>query len=396
MHILQLCLGYPPSYHAGGAAISAELVTRELVKSGYRVTVIAPKLSGSKYNAGIRTSEIAHHKGSLFFHCGTYLQSGFKTINPAAFFVIERYVRKCDLVIIHGLRTFFGTIGSFACWRLDKPYILFPHGMAIARWRSITSKRIFDSSIGRLIMAKAEMILCLSEIETSETLTYHGVQKSKVITTRFEHSQRLEGKRVFFAEGNEKEMCASILCLGRVVPEKGIDLLIEAIKDAQIKSKYRIIVGGPLEDAVYSDQLKRAAEASGIEIEFVGMLTPEQIQEHFAKSELLALVSQYESWGRVVYEALQFGVPVLVTETCGIARQITEKDGVVVSRNVEEIRNALVKLSRDKFSVLREISGSCGVDNMSFNGEKFRSIIDGFIQKAISKKGRTWKQRIQL
>ena len=104
--VLQICLAYPPNYNGGGAALTSAALNSALLARGNRSMVVAPKLSGAVFTRPRFIGE-AEQKGLLeVWFLGTWLQVGFKTFNPAALFLIPRLIRRSDIVIIHGLRTF--------------------------------------------------------------------------------------------------------------------------------------------------------------------------------------------------------------------------------------------------------------------------------------------------
>lgn len=160
MRCLQVCLAYPPNYNGGGAALTAAALTATLLVTGHRVVVVAPKLSGAVFTRPKLVGEVQRDHQEVWF-LGTWLQVGFKTINPGAIVLIPRLVAGSDLVIIHGLRTFCGSIAGLCCLLLGKRYVLFPHGMIVPRWRSLFKKRVFDAVLGKRILRCAERIVCL-------------------------------------------------------------------------------------------------------------------------------------------------------------------------------------------------------------------------------------------
>lgn len=99
--------------------------------------------------------------------------------------------------------------------------------------------------------------------------------------------------------------------VGRYVPEKGIDVLMDAY------GMYRVSVPdpwpltccgmGPLRDRV------RATPG----VEDAGFLQPARLPEMLLRHGVFVLSSRYEPWGVVIVEAAAAGLPVICSEACG-------------------------------------------------------------------------------
>ncbi|KHK99337.1 group 1 glycosyl transferase [Microbacterium mangrovi] len=118
--------------------------------------------------------------------------------------------------------------------------------------------------------------------------------------------------------------------VGRLVPEKGIDVLLRAAAAAP-GMRVRIAGAGPLA----ADVPGRAAEL-GIagRVELVGAVPPEQVADFYRGIDVLAIPSQAtpswtEQFGRVAVEAMATGVPV-VSSDAGALPDVVGGAGIVV------------------------------------------------------------------
>ena len=102
-----------------------------------------------------------------------------------------------------------------------------------------------------------------------------------------------------------------IVSAGRLVRQKGYDLLIKAFADSRAASQMELVIlgEGPLETA-----LKTQAAALGVadRVRFAGF--QENPWAWFAHARLFVLASRWEGFGNVVAEALACGAPTLVTD----------------------------------------------------------------------------------
>ena len=136
-----------------------------------------------------------------------------------------------------------------------------------------------------------------------------------------------------------------IISAGRLVPQKGYDLLIKSF--ALIKDKYPDwiikIFGKGRDLSKLQDLIHETNTYNNIFI-----LPPRQnIEEEFAKSSIYALSSRYEGFGMVIVEAMAVGLPV-VSFDCpeGPGEIITNnQDGYLVEEeNIVEFANKLETL----------------------------------------------------
>jgi glycosyltransferase involved in cell wall biosynthesis len=111
-----------------------------------------------------------------------------------------------------------------------------------------------------------------------------------------------------------------LVAAGRLDPEKGFDLLIDAFALLDRAELHLVILGeGPLEA-----DLKRRAKTSGADerIHFAGFQA--NPFAWFARANAFVLSSHYEGFPNVVLEALACGTPVIATPAPGGTREILD------------------------------------------------------------------------
>jgi glycosyltransferase involved in cell wall biosynthesis len=116
--------------------------------------------------------------------------------------------------------------------------------------------------------------------------------------------------------------------LGRVHPKKGPDLLIRAIAQLQRDGVWDpsgmcLVMAGPVEGR-YAEQLRRLASRLRVDesIVWTGMLLGDDKWGALQCAEAFVLPSHQENFGIAVAEALSCGVPVLVSRSVNIWREI--------------------------------------------------------------------------
>jgi glycosyltransferase involved in cell wall biosynthesis len=119
-------------------------------------------------------------------------------------------------------------------------------------------------------------------------------------------------------------------CVGRLVPEKGVDVFIEAL--AQLPDLTGVVAGdGPEREA-----LERLARERGVDgrLTFTGVLTPPDAEALIGALDVLALPSRTrpnwaEQFGRVIIEAMASAVPVVASNSGSIA-VVAGEDAILV------------------------------------------------------------------
>lgn len=135
-----------------------------------------------------------------------------------------------------------------------------------------------------------------------------------------------------FADGQGAGEPIRLVSAGRMSPEKGFDLLIDAIalcRDARLQL---VLLG---EGALRAD-LETRAQAKGVsrQIHFAGFRP--NPYPFFKQADAYVLSSRFEGFPNVVLEALACGTPVIATPAPGGLREILHgMDGCVVAESVD-------------------------------------------------------------
>jgi len=142
--------------------------------------------------------------------------------------------------------------------------------------------------------------------------------------------------------------------VGRLSSEKGLDTLIEAWRQWGTNAPALKIIG----DGGLREELQRSAK--GLNVQFMGILSPEQVKEEMAMASLLILPSKcVETFGLVVIEAMRLGTPVLVSDQEPLPDLIDHGDSGLIFKAGNS--SELIRVLRDAW---------CNPDALRQIGEK--------------------------
>ena len=119
-----------------------------------------------------------------------------------------------------------------------------------------------------------------------------------------------------------------ILFVGRIVPLKGLDTLLYAIKILVKRNpKQTICLWIIGEKSSESKRLILLRDLLKIKtfVKFVGKIDNRNLPNYYNAAEVLVLPSQYESFGITALEAMACGVPVITTDVAGISKLLDKK-----------------------------------------------------------------------
>ena len=135
-----------------------------------------------------------------------------------------------------------------------------------------------------------------------------------------------------------------VLQVGRLLPVKGADVLIDAA--AEIGGVRLLLVG----DGPERDRLESRARALGADPVFAGFRWSDKLLDAYVAADVFCLLSRRETWGVVVNEAAAAGLPLVLSDGVGAAADllVDAENGVLVpAGDIAATRAALARLAGD-------------------------------------------------
>lgn len=123
---------------------------------------------------------------------------------------------------------------------------------------------------------------------------------------------------------------------GRLVEEKGIKLLLEAIKLANKNITFAIYGEGPLLNLVLK------AEKKNKNLIYMKTITPDKLPLHYSASDIVIMPSTHEEgFGRVAAGALLCRTPVIASNRGALPEVVNEHVGKIIDPTPKEISKAI-------------------------------------------------------
>jgi glycosyltransferase involved in cell wall biosynthesis len=174
-----------------------------------------------------------------------------------------------------------------------------------------------------------------------------------------------------------------LLFLGRLIPRKGADILIDAFAEACPDSG-RLVIAGPEGEPGYQKVLSKRAREAGVEsrVIFAGAVYDDEKAAVLADSDIFVLPSKYENFANSVAEAMACGIPVIITDACGIRSLVEGRAGLVISPEREALTAAIATLISDRTTYQRFQAG-CRAAAAELGWERLSEQMEGYYSKVL-------------
>ncbi len=302
---------YPP--HIGGVEVHAENLARNLEKF-YDVKVISSSPSNADFQ--VRSLNIPYSPIPLSF--------------PEL---------RARIYHSHIPSPFFALKAQELAERFGSPHIVTYHNDVVIPERvdgfKIPAPHLIESFNEKVVfplLEKAETIIATtrSYAETSPVLS-NFLEKVEIVPNAVD-------TEVFRPCGEKRD---EVIYVGRLVEYKGLGILIEAMEEVQKKLKVRLVVVGDGEDRSTFENLCRKL---GIEVEFTGRVSREELVRRISRAKVLVLpsFSRLEAFGIVLLEAMACETPVIASNVPGVG-EVASKAGYVFN-SVDELASSITEI----------------------------------------------------
>ena len=121
----------------------------------------------------------------------------------------------------------------------------------------------------------------------------------------------------------------ALLCVAAVTPDKGHDVLLDALATITDLPWRCVCVGSLDRDPAWVQDVRRRSLDAALDgrVRFPGARTGAELDRSYAAADVLVLASRAETYGMVVTEALARGLPVVAADVGGLTEALGEGAG---------------------------------------------------------------------
>jgi glycosyltransferase involved in cell wall biosynthesis len=256
-----------------------------------------------------------------------------------------------DVVVVSGWSTFAAQAAITWSRAHRIPYVIHVESHDLERragWR-----RAVKATIVPRILRGASSVLVVGSA-ARDSVVARGASPERVrvfantvdVSTWIRRADELAARRAGGRAEAGLDDDVVVLCVARLVPEKGIDTLARAIA-ATGDERVVLRVSGQGQEL---ERLLDLCLELGLRSSMGGDLSGDELAAQYVEADVFALLSRHEPWGVVVNEAAASGLPLVLSDRVGAAHDLLvdgENGFVVPSDDVDATAAALKRLADD-------------------------------------------------
>jgi len=360
MRILHVVPSYFPAIRYGGPIFAIHALCRALTSRGHVVEVFTTSIDGPTNSAVPHDVPVILDGVKVRYFESSYLRR--LSWAPSLGRALRREIKGADVVHLHSVFLWPTWVAARVALGSGVPYVVSPRGMLVqklfeARHRLL--KRAWVDLIEKSNLEKAAAVHVTSGIEAAD-LAEFGFRLRQVVTipNGVDGSDNVPTRNPADDIRALKTSEPLILFFGRLSWKKGLDVLLHAFAHTQTGTL--AIVG--TDDENLSPQLSKLARELDIahRVQFVPRTVTGSDKEHvFASADAFVLPSHSENFGNAALEAMQRGLPVIVSQNVGASEIVRASGGGIIVECDPPQLGAAIKLLAEN-PALRKLLGEKG------------------------------------
>lgn len=372
MRIAQIVTVVTPEGAYGGPVRVAVNQAKALIAQGHEVTIFAGTRGFVKPPTAIDGVPVR-----LFATIQAIPKAGFAGMSSLGLLrAVRRETHRFDVWHIHLARDLVTLPAAEIIRRAKVPYVLQCHGMIDESTKLLA--RPLDYALTRPVLRSARRILSLTPREEHDLVQVGGPHLTV--------SRIPNGVTVAQPLLADPSAPREALYLARLQKRKRPQFFVEAALQIAARSpEFQFALVGPDEGEGAAVQARISAAGHGDRISWSGGLPPDQTIERMRSASIYVLPSVDEPFPMSVLEALSVGLPVVITETCGLAPFVRSAEaGLVVDHSQESLTSAIELLLTDREVALRMGKNGRALVEREFSIEAVAALLAGHYEEALS------------
>jgi glycogen(starch) synthase len=351
LSVMMLSWEYPPRV-IGGISPHIYFLSKALAKQNVKVYVVTCDFPGAPAHEvidGVEVYRIDSYKSpSPDFATWVYLMNMNMQRETAV--LMKKIGSKVDVIHAHDWLVANAGIGLKHVFR--KPLLVTMHSTEMGRrdgLHTTTEKMIHETEAW--LTYEAWKVICCSDYMVSHVRYVFGLPNDKLVmvpngvnTHNYDIDNDYQTFRAKYALPDEN----IVLYVGRLVYEKGIHILINAVPKilAKVNAKFIIVGSGYMKE-----QLLNIVRSMGLEhkVLFEGFMDEPTLLKLQKCADVSVVPSLFEPFGIVALEAMAAKSPIVVSDTGGLSEIVDhDKTGVkVYPNNPDSLAWGIIKVLQD-------------------------------------------------
>jgi glycosyltransferase involved in cell wall biosynthesis len=174
--------------------------------------------------------------------------------------------------------------------------------------------------------------------------------------------------------------------LGRFMPQKGFDILIDAVELLSKKSfNNRVFRIAVVNDGAYVREYKKIISEKGISEYFIFFGFTPDVNRVLRDLDVLLVPSRWEAFGLIAAEALVLGCPVIASDCIGLREVLKDTPAIVIRQNdPEAIAENIIKFIQQPETVKKRTLEYIPIARKRFSAERTAAQLDALFEKVLA------------
>jgi len=360
MRILNVVPSYLPATRYGGPIFAVHGLCRALAARGHHVEVFTTNVDGPNNSAVPLKIPVTLDGVHVRYFPSSVLRRLYWA--PSLTHALRAELPGFTVVHLHSVFLWPTWAAARRARKVRTPYLISPRGMLVKKliqMKSRFAKAAWIKLIEKENMESASAIHVTSAMEAEELQRFGWrLPRITIIPNGIDEFVVASGQKVSM---DVKEIATEqplVLFLGRISWKKGLDRLLNAFA---LTNLGKLAIVGP-DDENLAPRL--AQLACDLRITDRVRFLPRTVLGHdksflYRHAKVFVLASYSENFGNSVLEAMQHGIPVVVTSEVGASDIVRQSGGgFVVTRDLEPLGAAIRRLIED--ASLGRVMGEAG------------------------------------